>query len=67
MIAKLDRLSRSAAFLAKLQYEGVRFVACDMPEATPCTVNIMAAVAQNEREQISARTKAGLAGIKHEI
>jgi DNA invertase Pin-like site-specific DNA recombinase len=33
VIAKLDRLSRNAAFLLTLQASGVRFLAADMPEA----------------------------------
>lgn len=60
LIAKLDRLSRDAAFLLKLQKDGVRFVAADMPEATDFTVGIMALVAQQEREAISRRTKEAL-------
>ena len=47
--------------------QGVDFVAVDMPAATPLTVHIMAAVAQAEREAISARTKAGLESIRHRI
>ena len=50
VIAKLDRLSRNAAFLLTLQASGVRFLACDMPEANDLTVGIMALVAQQERE-----------------
>ena len=60
LIAKLDRLSRDAAFLLKLQKDGVRFIAADMPEATDFTVGIMALVAQQEREAISKRTKEAL-------
>ncbi|MCU0828192.1 MAG: recombinase family protein [Tabrizicola sp.] len=53
VIAKLDRLSRNAAFLLALRDSGVRFVAVDMPEANDLTVGIMALVAQAEREAIS--------------
>jgi len=48
VVAKLDRLSRNLAFLAKLQESGARFVAADMPEANELTSHIMAAVAQAE-------------------
>lgn len=61
VIAKLDRLSRNAAFLLTLRDSGVKFVACDLPEANDLTVGIMALVAQQEREAISRRTKEALA------
>ena len=64
IIAKLDRLTRNAAFLLTLQGSGVRFLACDMPEANDLTFGIMALVAQQEREAISRRTKAALAAAK---
>lgn len=64
VIARLDRLSRDAAFLLTLQASGVRFLACDMPEANDLTVGIMALVAQAEREAISRRTKEALAAAK---
>src|SRR3954464_232429 len=64
VIAKLDRLSRDAAFLLGLQRAGVRFVAADMPEANELGAGIMAVVAQAERKMISARTKAALAAAK---
>jgi DNA invertase Pin-like site-specific DNA recombinase len=64
LIAKLDRLSRDAHFLLGLQKAGVRFTACDMPDANELTIGILALVAQNEREAISARTKAALQAAK---
>ena len=64
VVAKLDRLSRNLAFLAKLQESGARFVAADMPEANELTIHIMAAVAQAERKAISARTKEALAAAR---
>jgi DNA invertase Pin-like site-specific DNA recombinase len=42
----------------------VKFIATDMPDANDFSVNIMALVAQQEREAISARTKAALAAAK---
>ena len=64
LIAKLDRLSRNAAFLLTLQNAGVRFVACDMPDMNETVVGIMAVIAQSERKAISSRTKAALAAAK---
>ena len=64
LIAKLDRLSRDAHFLLGLQKAGVKFTACDMPDANELTIGILALVAQNEREAISTRTKAAMAAAK---
>lgn len=61
IIAKLDRLSRNVGFIVKLQESEVDFVCCDVPGANTMTIQIMAALAQQERELISSRTKAALA------
>lgn len=64
IVAKLDRLSRDAAFLLTLQNSGAPFIAADMPGANNLTVGIMALVAQQEREMISKRTKEALQAAK---
>lgn len=64
VVAKLDRLSRSVAFLARLLESGVDFVACDNPHANKLMVHMLAAFAEHERDQISARTKAALAAAR---
>lgn len=64
VIAKLDRLSRNAAFITALQDSGAKFIAADMPEANELTVHIMAAVAQAERKAIASRTREALAAAK---
>lgn len=64
IIAKLDRLGRSVAFIAALMESNVKFVAADNPNANELMLHIMAAFAQYEREQISIRTKEALAAAR---
>lgn len=64
VVAKLDRLSRNAEFLLKLQNSGVDFVCADCPNVDKFTCGILALVAQRERELISERTKAALRAAK---
>jgi DNA invertase Pin-like site-specific DNA recombinase len=64
LIAKIDRLSRDAAFLLTLRKAGVDIVAADMPNAGTLEFGVRAVVAQHEREEISKRTKDALAAAK---
>lgn len=64
VVAKMDRLSRNATFLSALLDSGVKFLAVDNPHANELTIRILAAVAQQERQDISSRTKAALAAVK---
>lgn len=67
LIAKLDRLSRKAAFLfelkERLEAQGVEVICVDNPELMKSTLmlGVMASLAQQERELISERTRAALA------
>ena len=64
VIAKLDRLARSVAFISRLMEESVDFVAVDNPTANRLTIHLLAAIAEHERELISQRTKAALQAAK---
>ena len=65
LVAKLDRLSRNAAFLNDLEnkaYRGaLKIKALDLPEFNGLMVGILAAVAQQERRNTSERTRKALA------
>lgn len=64
VIAKLDRLARNLHFISGLLESKTNFVAVDIPTANRLTVQILAAVAEEEARAISARTKAALASAK---
>lgn len=67
LVGKLDRLARNVAFVSKLMEAGVKFVACDLPEANNLTIHVMAAMAEYEAKAISERTKAALAMSKKKL
>ncbi len=64
VIARLDRLSRSLSFISQLMDSGIEFVACDMKHANRFTIQIFAALAEQEARFISKRTKVALAELK---
>ena len=61
VVAKLDRLARNLHFVTSLQAANVDFVCCDLPSANKLTIHIIAAIAENEAQLISTRTKQALA------
>lgn len=64
VISKLDRLSRSVAFLSTLMEAKVDFVALDFPEADRMTLQFMAVIAEFEARRISERVNAALGVLK---
>ena len=65
LVAKLDRISRRVSYIANLlEVKGLEFKVACMPNADKFQLHIYAALAEQEREFISQRTKAGLAAAK---
>jgi DNA invertase Pin-like site-specific DNA recombinase len=64
VVAKLDRLARNVEFTATLMNSGIEFIACDNPHANRLSIQLLAAVAENEAIQVSRRTKDALAAAK---
>jgi DNA invertase Pin-like site-specific DNA recombinase len=68
VVAKVDRLTRSVAFLSRLLESGVEILFCDLPAIEGPTgrfmLQQMASVAALEAGMISARTKGALQAVK---
>lgn len=65
LVAKLDRLSRKVSFVAALmERKKLSLSVCSMPNADKFQLHIYAALAEQEREFISLRTKQALAAAK---
>ena len=65
LVSKLDRLSRRVSFIATLMEDPkVKLRVALMPYADKFQLHVYAALAEQEREFISARTKAALAEAK---
>ncbi|MEG3640300.1 recombinase family protein [Magnetococcus sp. PR-3] len=67
LVAKLDRLSRDAAFVLSLDGDPtINIRALDVPEDSGVTLGIFTVIAQHERKMISQRTKRALAAKKEQ-
>ena len=64
LISRLDRLARNLHFVTSLIESKIEFICCDNPHATRLTIQILAAVAEEEIRSISVRTKLALAAAK---
>ncbi len=65
LVSKLDRLSRDVEFIAKtLKDKGLTLRVASMPSADKFQLHIYAALAEQERDFISLRTKQALAAAK---
>ncbi len=65
LVAKLDRLSRKVSFIAVLMDDAkLKLRVASMPNADKFQLHIYAALAEQERDFISLRTKAALAEAK---
>lgn len=61
IVAKLDRLSREVSFISALMSERVPFIVCNLGlDVDPFMLHIYSAIAEKERRDIGARTKAAL-------
>jgi DNA invertase Pin-like site-specific DNA recombinase len=64
IVAKLDRLTRDVHFGSGLMSRKVAFKVAEMPHADNFQLHLFLALAEQEREVISARTKAALQAAK---
>lgn len=64
LIPKLDRFSRKVSFIAGIIDQGVELVVCEHPNVNTFFLHLLACFAEEERRQISERTKAALAEAK---
>lgn len=65
LVSKLDRLSRKVSFIATVMDDKkLNLVVASMPNADKFQLHIYAALAEQERDFISLRTKAGLKSVK---
>ena len=64
VLSKLDRLARNVNFVTSLMEAGIDFKIATMPQADKVMIQMYAVMAEWERDQIAARTKAALNAAK---
>ena len=64
LIPKLDRFSRKVSFISGIIDQGVELVVCEHPNVTTFFLHLLACFAEEERRQISERTRAALTAAK---
>jgi DNA invertase Pin-like site-specific DNA recombinase len=62
---KLDRFSRKVSFNAGISDQGVDLVVCEPPNVNTFFLHLLARFAEEERRQVSERTKAALKAAKN--
>lgn len=60
LIPKLDRFSRKVSFISGIIDQGVELVVCEYPNVSTFFLHLLACFAEEERRQISDRTRAAL-------
>jgi DNA invertase Pin-like site-specific DNA recombinase len=60
LIPKLDRFSRKVSFISGIIDQGVELVVCEHPNVSTFFLHLLACFAEEERRQISERTRAAL-------
>jgi DNA invertase Pin-like site-specific DNA recombinase len=61
VVSRLDRLSRSVAFISMMMESKIKFAVAEYPGAEPFMLHILASVAEEERRKTSQRTCEALA------
>lgn len=61
VVSRLDRLSRSVAFISMMMESKIKFAVAEYPGAEPFMLHILASVAEEERRKTSQRTRDALA------
>ncbi len=65
LIPKLDRFSRKVSFISGIIDQGIELVVCEHPNVSIFFLHLLACFAEEERRQISERTKAALRAAKN--